>query len=280
MLLLLGHDQPLTQACRYFSEQGIPFPSIDLKDDEKNLKECYMFDGADTPGAPLLLYFPLVNDTFQKYVAPGKLTVPIWFHWPNECSHSLDVFSPAPIQKSFVHLFLLENILQKGLTQTIFEIRSNLGHNFKSESWCNSVKEETSSASRGMGTNFFLWSPKVYFIIQNKTYFSDDVFLWWSDLVVNYLSSTWAFYGGPLCFLFVLFNVIGCLFWKLKAIVHELIQSLCNFWASIWGSGFVVTTISKAINILLLPVLYIFIPFTFSMYSTWQPVGWLEHVTV
>lgn len=62
---------PLEQACRYFSEQGIPFPSIGLKDDEKNLKECYMFDGADTPGAPLLLYFPLVNDTFQRYVAPG-----------------------------------------------------------------------------------------------------------------------------------------------------------------------------------------------------------------
>ncbi|NWR58199.1 PA24E phospholipase, partial [Bucorvus abyssinicus] len=62
---------PLEQACRYFSEQGIPFPSIELKDDEKNLKECYMFDGADTPGAPLLLYFPLVNDTFQRYIAPG-----------------------------------------------------------------------------------------------------------------------------------------------------------------------------------------------------------------
>ncbi|NWI70359.1 PA24E phospholipase, partial [Todus mexicanus] len=62
---------PLQQTCRYFSEQGIPFPTIGLKDDEKNLKECYMFDGAETPGAPLLLYFPLVNDTFQRYVAPG-----------------------------------------------------------------------------------------------------------------------------------------------------------------------------------------------------------------
>ncbi|NWU36377.1 PA24E phospholipase, partial [Hylia prasina] len=62
---------PLEQACRYFAEQGIPFPCIGLTDDEKNLKECYMFDGADTPGAPLLLYFPLVNDTFQRYVAPG-----------------------------------------------------------------------------------------------------------------------------------------------------------------------------------------------------------------
>ncbi|XP_050192650.1 LOW QUALITY PROTEIN: uncharacterized protein LOC126651122 [Myiozetetes cayanensis] len=62
---------PLEQACAYFAEQGIPFPCIGLKDDEKNLKECYMFDGADTPGAPLLLYFPLVNDTFQRYVTPG-----------------------------------------------------------------------------------------------------------------------------------------------------------------------------------------------------------------
>ncbi|NXL96355.1 PA24E phospholipase, partial [Tyrannus savana] len=62
---------PLEQACAYFAKQGIPFPCIGLKDDEKNLKECYMFDGADTPGAPLLLYFPLVNDTFQRYVAPG-----------------------------------------------------------------------------------------------------------------------------------------------------------------------------------------------------------------
>ncbi|NWR88061.1 PA24E phospholipase, partial [Furnarius figulus] len=62
---------PLEQACRYFAEQGIPFPCIGLKDEEKNLKECYMFDGADTPGTPLLLYFPLVNDTFQRYVAPG-----------------------------------------------------------------------------------------------------------------------------------------------------------------------------------------------------------------
>ncbi|NWX27125.1 PA24E phospholipase, partial [Notiomystis cincta] len=62
---------PLEQACKYFAEQGIPFPCIGLTDDEKNLKECYMFDGADTPGAPLLLYFPLVNDTFQRYVTPG-----------------------------------------------------------------------------------------------------------------------------------------------------------------------------------------------------------------
>ncbi|NXY31381.1 PA24E phospholipase, partial [Pomatorhinus ruficollis] len=65
--------QALDQTCKYCSEQGIVFPRVDLsEEDRKNLKECYLFDGAETPGAPVLLFFPLVNDTFQKYKAPGK----------------------------------------------------------------------------------------------------------------------------------------------------------------------------------------------------------------
>ncbi|NWU29557.1 PA24E phospholipase, partial [Dyaphorophyia castanea] len=64
---------PLDQTCKYCSEQGILFPRVDLSEEErKKLKECYLFDGAETPGAPVLLFFPLVNDTFQKYKAPGK----------------------------------------------------------------------------------------------------------------------------------------------------------------------------------------------------------------
>ncbi|NXX65351.1 PA24E phospholipase, partial [Spizella passerina] len=65
--------QALDQTCKYCSEQGIVFPRVDLsEEDRKKLKECYLFDGAETPGAPVLLFFPLVNDTFQKYKAPGK----------------------------------------------------------------------------------------------------------------------------------------------------------------------------------------------------------------
>ncbi|NXH94738.1 PA24E phospholipase, partial [Pachycephala philippinensis] len=65
--------QALDQTCKYCSEQGILFPRVDLsEEDRKKLKECYLFDGAETPGAPVLLFFPLVNDTFQKYKAPGK----------------------------------------------------------------------------------------------------------------------------------------------------------------------------------------------------------------
>uniref|UniRef100_A0A8C3LHB2 Phospholipase A2 n=1 Tax=Chrysolophus pictus TaxID=9089 RepID=A0A8C3LHB2_CHRPC len=63
----------LDQTCKYCSEQGILFPKVDLsEEDRKNLKECYLFEDAETPGAPILLFFPLINDTFQNYKAPGQ----------------------------------------------------------------------------------------------------------------------------------------------------------------------------------------------------------------
>uniref|UniRef100_A0A8C5SKD5 PLA2c domain-containing protein n=1 Tax=Laticauda laticaudata TaxID=8630 RepID=A0A8C5SKD5_LATLA len=65
-------DPPLEHASTYFSAQGIPFPKIVLSEEEKkNLKECYVFEDTNNPEAPILLYFPLVNDTFQRYIAPG-----------------------------------------------------------------------------------------------------------------------------------------------------------------------------------------------------------------
>ncbi|KAL7992419.1 hypothetical protein Chor_016675 [Crotalus horridus] len=64
--------KPLEQASTYFSAQGIPFPKILLNEEEnKNIKECYVFEEANNPEAPIVLYFPLVNDTFQRYIAPG-----------------------------------------------------------------------------------------------------------------------------------------------------------------------------------------------------------------
>ncbi|XP_051476320.1 cytosolic phospholipase A2 zeta isoform X5 [Apus apus] len=60
----------LTQ--KYCEEREIPFPKIKLsEEDEKKPKECYMFVDYDNPKAPIVLHFPLVNDTFQKYKAPG-----------------------------------------------------------------------------------------------------------------------------------------------------------------------------------------------------------------
>ncbi|XP_053124183.1 cytosolic phospholipase A2 zeta isoform X3 [Hemicordylus capensis] len=60
----------LTQ--KYCKEREIPFPQIVLnKEDEENPKECYMFMDAENPKAPIILHFPLINDTFHKYKAPG-----------------------------------------------------------------------------------------------------------------------------------------------------------------------------------------------------------------
>ncbi|XP_063149473.1 cytosolic phospholipase A2 epsilon-like [Candoia aspera] len=62
---------PLKQSCKYYAEQGIPFPKAVLEEDDEHLKECYLFEDAENPAAPILLFFPQVNDTFRYYKAPG-----------------------------------------------------------------------------------------------------------------------------------------------------------------------------------------------------------------
>lgn len=57
---------------KYCRERDIPFPQIIFnKEDEESPKECYMFMDAENPKAPIVLHFPLVNDTFRKYKMPG-----------------------------------------------------------------------------------------------------------------------------------------------------------------------------------------------------------------
>ncbi|XP_077178886.1 cytosolic phospholipase A2 epsilon-like isoform X2 [Paroedura picta] len=68
---------PLDLSAKYYAKQGIPYPKTVLSEEEReHLKECYLFNETDNPKAPILLYFPLVCDTFQKYKAPGVLRSP------------------------------------------------------------------------------------------------------------------------------------------------------------------------------------------------------------
>ncbi|NWW62056.1 PA24E phospholipase, partial [Ifrita kowaldi] len=61
---------PLDLFSEYCLEHGIPFPSTELsQEDREHVKECYVFE--DSLEAPILAYFPLVCDTFQKYKAPN-----------------------------------------------------------------------------------------------------------------------------------------------------------------------------------------------------------------
>lgn len=63
----------MKQTCEYCTVQGIPFPSYNIQDDDKNLQECYLMGQSQDPDVPIVAFFPLINDTFQKYEAPGEL---------------------------------------------------------------------------------------------------------------------------------------------------------------------------------------------------------------
>nr|DBA14111.1 TPA: hypothetical protein GDO54_005124 [Pyxicephalus adspersus] len=59
---------------KYCKERGIAFPSITVsKQDEQQPKECYVFMDEDNPHSPIVIHFPMVNDTFCTYKAPGLL---------------------------------------------------------------------------------------------------------------------------------------------------------------------------------------------------------------
>uniref|UniRef100_A0A8B9EZD3 PLA2c domain-containing protein n=1 Tax=Amazona collaria TaxID=241587 RepID=A0A8B9EZD3_9PSIT len=58
---------------KYCKIQKIPFPKVEIsKEEEMNPKECYVFSDAEDPRAPIVIHFPLVNDTFKEFKEPGK----------------------------------------------------------------------------------------------------------------------------------------------------------------------------------------------------------------
>lgn len=63
----------MKQTCEYCNVQNIPFPEYDMQEEgNSNLKECCLMENSQEPDAPVVLFFPLINDTFQKYKEPGK----------------------------------------------------------------------------------------------------------------------------------------------------------------------------------------------------------------
>ncbi|XP_055990262.1 cytosolic phospholipase A2 epsilon isoform X2 [Sorex fumeus] len=66
-----SQTKPMRQTCEYCSMQNIPFPKYELQGEEDHLKECYLMQDPQEPGAPIVIFFPLINDTFQQYKAPG-----------------------------------------------------------------------------------------------------------------------------------------------------------------------------------------------------------------
>ncbi|XP_012504580.1 PREDICTED: cytosolic phospholipase A2 beta [Propithecus coquereli] len=76
MPLLLALQQ-LQLLGRFCQEQGIPFPPISPSPEEQQQpRECHAFSDAARPEAPVVLHFPLVNDSFREHSAPGVRRTP------------------------------------------------------------------------------------------------------------------------------------------------------------------------------------------------------------
>ncbi|XP_075396020.1 cytosolic phospholipase A2 beta-like [Tenrec ecaudatus] len=62
---------------RMCQEQGIPFPPISPSlGEERQPRECHKFSDPGRPEAPVILHFPLVNDSFRDHSAPGVPSTP------------------------------------------------------------------------------------------------------------------------------------------------------------------------------------------------------------
>ncbi|XP_032272897.1 cytosolic phospholipase A2 epsilon [Phoca vitulina] len=84
-----SQTKPMKQTCEYCTVQNIPFPKYELQEDEENLKECYLLENSQEPNGPIVLFFPLINDSFQKYKAPGVERS------PEELEHGhVDIYGP------------------------------------------------------------------------------------------------------------------------------------------------------------------------------------------
>uniref|UniRef100_UPI00358DE536 cytosolic phospholipase A2 zeta n=1 Tax=Myxine glutinosa TaxID=7769 RepID=UPI00358DE536 len=68
-------DKPfeaLKQAAAYFAEHDVPFPPVDVEaDSHGELRECYLFEDQGNASVPLVLHFPLVNQSFRNFTQPG-----------------------------------------------------------------------------------------------------------------------------------------------------------------------------------------------------------------
>lgn len=62
----------VVQTEEYCTAHKLFFPKIEVTaEDKQNPKECYVFSDCEYPDFPIIMHFPLVNDTFKKYKQPG-----------------------------------------------------------------------------------------------------------------------------------------------------------------------------------------------------------------
>ncbi|XP_075047854.1 cytosolic phospholipase A2 delta-like isoform X2 [Mixophyes fleayi] len=56
----------------YCADHKLAFPKIEVcEEDRQNPKECHVFSDSENCDVPIILHFPLVNDTFTQFSRPG-----------------------------------------------------------------------------------------------------------------------------------------------------------------------------------------------------------------
>uniref|UniRef100_A0A8C4NAF3 PLA2c domain-containing protein n=1 Tax=Eptatretus burgeri TaxID=7764 RepID=A0A8C4NAF3_EPTBU len=64
----------LLHAKKFCADRGLAFPALEIEEMSlDSVQECYMFADSEDPLAPIILHFPLINQTFQQYKTVGEL---------------------------------------------------------------------------------------------------------------------------------------------------------------------------------------------------------------
>ena len=64
-------------AKKFCADRGLAFPALEIEEMSlDSVQECYMFADSEDPLAPIILHFPLINQTFQQYKTVGELDGP------------------------------------------------------------------------------------------------------------------------------------------------------------------------------------------------------------
>ena len=75
-------------------DKGLPFPKIEGNPltEDRNLRECYVFEDPDDVNCPTVLHFPLVNIKFKDFLIPGisSISCSVWGGEREYSSKNLD----------------------------------------------------------------------------------------------------------------------------------------------------------------------------------------------
>ncbi|XP_032107121.1 cytosolic phospholipase A2 beta isoform X2 [Sapajus apella] len=123
---LHGAFQQLQLLDRFCQKQGIPFPPITPSPEEQlRPRECHAFSDPTNPGAPAVLHFPLVSDSFREYSAPGCTLSTGVRRTPEEAASGEVNLSPSDSPYHYTKVTYSQQDVDKLLRLTHYNVCNN-----------------------------------------------------------------------------------------------------------------------------------------------------------